>query len=266
MRRREQGDVLRYLALITGLLSAAGLSCGGGGSDLTVFAAVSLRQPLEEIARAFEAEHPDVDVVFNFAGSQRLRFQLEQGAEADVFVSADERQMEQAIDSRLVAGEPVAFAGNRLAVAVAEGNPASVAGLEDLASPGVRLVWADPSVPLGAYSRQMVAALAAEQGSDLAGRIEANVVSEEENAEAVVGKVELGEADAGIVYETDARRLERAGAAVLPIPEAYQPAIRYLAAALGQSDRPALARDFVQFLLSTTAQGIFQNCGFLGVR
>ncbi len=262
----SKATLLRCLALTIGLVSAADLSCGGGGSDLTVFAAVSLRQPLEEIARAFEAEHPDVDVVFNFAGSQRLRFQLEQGAGADVFVSADERQMQQAIDARLVAGEPVAFAGNRLVIAVAEGNPAGVSSLEDLGSRGVRLVWADPSVPLGAYSRQMVALLAAEQGPDLAGQIEANIVSEEENAEAVVGKIELGEADAGIVYETDADRLERAGASVLPIPEAYQPSIRYLAAAADESDRPELADAFVQFLRSTTAQQVFQSYGFLGVR
>ncbi len=262
----SNATLVRRLALTIGLVSAAAFSCGGGGSDLTVFAAVSLRRPLEEIATAFEAEHPGVDVAFNFAGSQQLRFQLEQGALADVFVSADERQMQQAVASQLVEGEPEEFAGNRLVIAVAKGNSAGISSLEDLASPSVRLVWADSSVPLGAYTRQLLAALAAARGSDVARRIEANVVSEEENAEAVAGKVELGEADAGIVYATDGRRLQREGASVIPIPEAYQPAIRYLAAPLRASARPAVARAFAQFLLSKTAQRVFENNGFLGVR
>lgn len=248
------------------LLSAAALACGDGGDDLTVFAAISLRWPLEEIAVAFETEHPGVDVSFNFAGSQWLRFQLEQGAEAGVFVSADEKQMRLVREAGLIEGERLVFARNRLVVAVPEGNPGGVETPGDLASPGLRLVWADEPVPLGAYTRQTVAALAEPYGTDFPRRVEANVVSQEESAEAVAGKVELGEADVAIVYETDTRRLASEGAVIIPIPDAYQPDIRYLAAPLGEAGSPELSRAFVQFLLSEESQRILIDHGFLGVR
>ncbi len=256
---------LVLLGLSAVLLAAAAARCGGS-DDLTVFAAISLRRPLEEVAAAFEQEHPDIDISLTFAGSQRLRFQLEQGAGADIFVSADERQMQLATESRLLDRQPLVFARNLLAVAVSAGNPAGVETPADLASPGLRLVWADESVPLGVYTRQAVAALAATYGVDFAQQVEANVVSQEENAEAVVGKVELGEADAAFVYQTDAPRLEREGATVISIPNAYQPDIRYLAAPLVDGKRRDAARAFVEFLLSENGQRIFMEHGFLGVR
>lgn len=234
--------------------------------DLMVFAAISLRRPLEEIASTFEAQHTGIDLSFNFAGSQWLRFQLEQGARADVFISADARQMELATGAELVDGQPLVFGRNRLAVAVPEGNPAGIEALEDLASTGVGLVWADEGVPLGAYSRQALAALAERYGADFPQRVEANVISQEANAEAVVGKVELGEADAAIVYETDARRLEREGATVIPIPDAYQPDVAFSAAALQETEDVDAAREFVSFLQSEAAQAILIDHGFLGVR
>ncbi|OGO51930.1 MAG: molybdate ABC transporter substrate-binding protein [Chloroflexi bacterium RBG_16_68_14] len=256
---------LAVLGLNAVLLAAVAAGWGGGG-DLTVFAAASLRGPLEEIALAFEEKHPDVDLSFNFAGSQRLRFQLEQGAEASVFVSADERQMQLAQDAELLVGEPVVFARNRLVVAVAGGNPGDIQTLEGLAASGLRLVWADQGVPLGAYTRQALAAMSETFGADFAQRVEANVVSQEENAEAVAGKVELGEADAAIVYETDSPRLRREGATVIPIPDAYQPDIRYLVALLSGTGNLERARAFIDFLLSERGQRIFVKYGFLGVQ
>jgi molybdate transport system substrate-binding protein len=234
--------------------------------DLMVFAAISLRRPLEEIASTFEAQHADVDISFNFAGSQWLRFQLEQGAQADVLISADARQMELVTEAELVDGQALVFGRNRLAVAVPEGNPAGVKTLEDLALPALRLVWAQEGVPLGAYSRQALAALADRYGPDFPQRVEANVISEEANAEAVTGKVELGEADAAIVYETDARRLEREGATVISIPDAYQPDVSFFAAALQETEDVDVAREFVSFLQSEEAQAILIDHGFLGVR
>jgi molybdate transport system substrate-binding protein len=248
------------------ILLAAGAGGCGGGDDLTVFAAISLRRPLEEIASAFETQHPDIDVSFSFAGSQWLRFQLEEGARASVFISADDRQMELLAESGLIDGRALVFGRNRLAVAVPEGNPARLETLEDLASPGLRLVWAQEGVPLGAYSRQALAALADRYGPDFPQRVEANVISGEANAEAVTGKVELGEADAAIVYETDARRLEREGATVISIPDVYQPEVSFFAAALRETERLNLARDFVTFLRSAEAQAILIDHGFLGVR
>lgn len=257
---------LAALALSAVFLAVATSACGGRGDELTVFASISLGRPLEEAAAVFEAEHPDADLSFNFAGSQLLRFQLVQGARADVFVSADERQMRLVREERLVAGEPQDFARNRLAVVVPDGNPAGLRTLDDLASSGLRLVWADQGVPLGAYSREALAALAGQYGDDFPQRVEANVVSQEANAEAVVGKVELREADAAFVYLTDARRLEQTGATVIAIPDAAQPDIRYLAAPLSEAGHPDLARAFVEFLLTERAQRILIDHGFLGVR
>lgn len=255
--------LLVLLASLLGILAAS--ACGGGESDLTVFAAISLRGPLEEIGAEFEARHPDVDIAFNFAGSQRLRFQLEQGAKAEVFVSADERQMTFAAESQLLADEPLVFAGNRLIVALPDGNPGDVHTLEDLASPGLRVVWADETVPLGAYSREVVSALGDTFGVDFQAQVEGNIVSEEESAAAVAGKVELGEADAAIIYETDVPRLGREDATFIAIPDADQPDIGYLVAPLEGSGNGELSAAFIQFLLSDGGQRILIQHGFLGV-
>jgi len=257
---------MRPTVLLLTVLLAAGIACGGDDDEFSVFAAVSLRAALEEVAAGFQAEGGDVDITFNFAASQQLRFQIEQGAPADVFVSADRAQVALLVDGGLVEGEPVSFAGNRLVVAVAEGNPGEVATLADLSMPGLRLVTAGEAVPLGSYAHRALAALAIEYGDDFAERVRANIVSEEENAEAVVGKVELGEADAAFVYATDRARLEEAGATIIEIAGRYQPEVAYLAAAVKGSDRPGLARDFVDFLTSDAAQRIFMEHGFLGVR
>jgi molybdate transport system substrate-binding protein len=255
--------LLVSLAALLGMLAA--YACGGGESDLTVVAAISLRGPMEEIAAEFEAQHPDVDIAFNFAGSQRLRFQLEQGAKAEVFVSADERQMTLAARSQLLADRPLVFAGNRLIVALPDGNPGDVQTLEDLASPGLRVVWADETVPLGAYSREVVSALGGTFGADFQAQVEGNIVSEEESAAAVAGKVELGEADAAIIYETDVPRLEREGGTFIAIPDADQPDIGYLVAPLEGSGSGELSQAFVSFLLSDEGQRILIQHGFLGV-
>ncbi len=254
------------LALEILLAGTTATSCVDGRDDLTVFAAISLRRPLDEIATAFEEQHADVEIAFNFAGSQFLRFQIEQGAPADAFVSADERQMQLLEEAQLVAGEPVVFAHNRLVVAIPDGNPGHVETIDDLGSPGLRLVWAAETVPLGAYSREALDAVAAVFGADFPSRVRANIVSEEQNAEAVVGKVELGEADAAIIYETDAPRLEAEGATTIPIPDAYQPGIRYLAATVETTGSQELSRAFVQFLLSEEGQRILIEHGFFGVR
>ena len=261
--RRSPGWVLMLLACSTLLPALAMTACGDGRDELTVFAAISLRRPLEEIAIAFQAQHPGTGISFNFAGSQRLRFQLEQGAQAGVFVSADERQMTLAGESGVVAGEPLVFARGRLVIAVPKGNPAGIQKPDDLTSPGLRLVWADEAVPLGVYTRQAMAAMAPVYGGDFLRRVEARVVSLEESAAAVAGKVELGEADAAIVYQTDALRLVRAGATVIPIPDAYQPEVAYFAAALTEAKDSDLARAFVDFLLSNEAQRTLTDHGFL---
>ncbi len=264
---RRAGRLVRtaFLALAAAVLAVVSGGCGGK-DELPVFAAIHLRRPLEEIATAFEAQHPEIDVSFNFAGSQWLRFQLEEGAQADVYISANARQMDLATEAGLIDGEAQLFGRNRLAVAAPKGNPAGIETLEDLASPGLRFVWASEEVPLGAYSREALEALSETYGADFPQQVEANVISEEANAEAVVAKVELGEADAAIVYQTDALRLEAQGAIIIPIPDAYQPEVSFFAAALGGAEHLELAHDFVSFLASAEAQAILIDYGFIGVR
>ncbi len=214
---------------------------------MRVFAAASLREAFEEIGRAHESAGGG-EVQFNFAGSQLLRFQLDQGAQADIFASADELQMRLAREAGLV-GESTAFARNRLVVVTPDDNPKGVTGPPDLARRGLRLVLAAPEVPAGGYSRDAIEALASIYGADFARRTLANVVSEEEDVERVLTKVRLGEADAGIVYASDIVGKGGGGVAAFPFPDSVQPDIIYYIAPLLDGDSGA-ARAFIAALLS----------------
>jgi molybdate transport system substrate-binding protein len=269
------------LVLITGC--SASSNQGEATGELTVFAAASLTEAFREIAAAFERDNPGVSVTFNFAGSQRLRTQLEQGAQADVFASADWEQMNAVVESGLVSGEPVNFASNELVVLVSsvalrdpsnpllqdEGRPGSATGegpgLEDLAQPGVRLVLALPEVPVGSYSREVIEKLRANPrfGPEYADAVLANVVSEETNVRNVVQKVALGEADAGIAYQTDAMTPDIAQRVqVIPIPEPFNVTASYPMALLQESAQPELAREFIDFVRSDQGQEILGRHGF----
>jgi molybdate transport system substrate-binding protein len=231
---------------------------------LTVFAAASLAEAFTAIGKNFEAEHPDVTVRFNFAGSQTLATQIEQGAKADVFASADQRWMQYATEKGLVAGIPVMFARNRLVVVLPKSNPGYVDRLQDLARPGLKLVLAGAQVPVGAYSREALRRLSARSGfpRDFDQRVLRNLVSEEENVRAVVAKVQLREADAGIAYVTDVTPAARAQLRVLEIPDPENPIAEYpiAATAVGNTD---LGRAFVVHVLSPAGQRELAARGFL---
>ena len=250
--------------LLPALLAAA--SCGGdGGVTLRVMTASSLTEAFQDLARDFEAGNPGVRVALEFGGSQRLRSQLEFGARADVFASADSRQMDQAVAAGLTEGDAVDLAVNTLVViAVAGGR---VERLQDLATPGVRLVLAHGGVPVGGYSRQVLRNLAKDGSLGLGGRFDeavmANLVSEETNVRAVAQKVALGEADAGIVYRTDAAVAQAAGAVrVISIPATANVRARYPIAVLREAPEAALARRFVRFVLSEPGQRRLAEHGF----
>ena len=273
---------LLTMALLACSTSANGLGDAGGGENqsLTVFAASSLTEGFLELGSAFEREHPGASVIFNFAGSQRLRTQLEQGARADVFASADWKQMRSLVESGLVLGEPVNFVSNHLVVIVPsprrqqEGSipwPVGarsdmvVSKLEDLARPGIKLVLASPEVPVGAYSHAVIQKMAGDTGlgPGYAESVLANLVSEETNVRNVAQKVSLGEADAGMVYRTDAmisgiaQQVE-----VIPIPAVNNVTASYPVAVMKEAGEPGLAQDFVRYLQSETAQHIFSVRGF----
>ncbi|PKB82340.1 MAG: molybdate ABC transporter substrate-binding protein [SAR202 cluster bacterium Io17-Chloro-G9] len=258
----------------------AGCSETGAGPkerSLVVFAAASLSDAFVEISGAFEKDNPGVKISLNFAGSQRLRTQLEHGNRADVFASADYVQMDWLLASELLQGQPVPFATNRMAVIVPKStsSAASIDGvvpstgpvmsLADLAQEGVKLVLALPEVPAGAYARSVIETLGADlaSGPKYSQRVLANVVSMEPNVRSVAQKVALGEADSGIVYWSDAQVEQLAGRVmILPIPEGSNVVATYPAARLRNSAEPELAAAFIEFLRSSQGQNILLERGF----
>jgi molybdate transport system substrate-binding protein len=236
-----------------------------GAEELTVLAAASLTEAFQDLTRSFEAGNPDAQVTLAFAGSQQLALQIAEGAPADIFASADLRWMDRVRDQQLLAGSPSVFARNRLIVIVPIDNPAGVETLPDLARPGLELVVADPAVPLGAYTRSALEQLARAEGFDsvFLERVLANVVSLEQSVKEVVGKVVLGEADAGVVYRSDATAALANRIRVLEIPEACSPIAAYPIAILQGSKRRALAQAFVDSVLSPGGQATLERHGFL---
>lgn len=272
-QRRKRAQRLGRVFLIAALLSIALAltGCGGpGGSggreEITVFAAASLSEAFRELAGVFEADNPGVSVALNLDGSQRLRSQLEFGAGADVFISADLAQMRRAVEAGLVSGNPAAFASSRMAVIWRIGGDADAAPeLSNLARPGTRLAVAHPGVPAGAYARQLLDNLAADgrYGPEFARQAAANIVSEETNVRNVQQKVVLGQADAGIVYRAMAQKSAAAGEITpIPIPDELNLRAHYYAASLQAAPQPTRAAQFVNFLNSEPAQRIMQQHGF----
>jgi molybdate transport system substrate-binding protein len=233
--------------------------------ELTVFAAASLTGAFTELGAAFEQDHPGTRVRFNFAGSQQLTVQLEHGAEADVFASADERWMTYVAEQELLAGPPRLFAHNRLVAIVPKTNPARIGSLEDLARRGVKLVIAAEAVPVGAYTREALTKLGQvpDFPADFERRALANVVSQEENVKAVVAKVQLGEADAGIVYASDAIGNVARHLRVLPIPEPQNVLANYPLAVLAGAKAPEAAAAFADLVSGPVGQEVLQRFGHI---
>lgn len=230
---------------------------------VTVFAAASLTNAFEQIALDFEAAHPGADVVFNFAGSSALATQISEGAPADVFASADARQMQAAVDTGRIIAESVIFAHNRLVIITPADNPAGLSTFRDLAAPGLRLVLAAEGVPVRAYTDEMLARISSNRqiGAAFSEAVLANVVSEEDNVRQVAVKVQLGEADAGVVYTSDAA-LEPALVRVIAIPRMVNPRASYPIAPLADSAQPELAAGFITAVLSAQGQAVLAGFGF----
>ena len=238
---------------------------GSARAALTVFAAASLSDAFAEIARVFERAHPGVRVRLNFAGSQQLAAQIEQGASADVFASADASWMGHVQERGLLSGEPSIFARNRLVAIVPMTNQARIHRLQDLAKSGVKLVIGADGVPVGRYSRVLFQNLGRdpEFERDFAAHVFRNVVSEEENVRAIVGKVQLGEADAGIVYRSDVTVRVARHLRVFEIPEGAAVIASYPIAATRAARDPAAAQAFVALVLSPEGQRILGRHGLM---
>jgi molybdate transport system substrate-binding protein len=233
--------------------------------QLTIFAAASLRAPFEQIGAEFAAARPGVEVRFNFAGSQQLAQQIIEGAPADVFASANARQMQALIQAGAARpGTAQPFVLNRLVVITPLDNPAGITGLEGLAAPGVRLVLAAAEVPAGEYALEFLdRASATGFGPGYRQAVLENVVSYEENVKAVLGKVVLGEADAGIVYVSDAAGV--AGLGAIEIPAELNVTSVYPIQALSGSSQAELAEEFIAYVLSPAGQAALAKDGFTPV-
>jgi len=219
--------------------------------SITVFAGSSLTDAFKNAGDEITKSNPDARFTFNFGSSSTLATQIVNGAPADVFASADEANMQKIVDAKLTDGATAPFVSNRLQIAVAPGNPKRIAGLADLARPDVILVIAAPTVPAGKYALEALTKAG----------VTARPVSQEVDVRAVLNKVSLGEADAGIVYVTDVK--SAAGRVTgVDIPEQHQVLARYPIAVVKDSKNARLAHGFVDYLLSPAGQSVLAEFGF----
>lgn len=246
------------VSLLTATLVAAGCGDdddGASASDvagtITVFAAASLTEAFTAIGDGFAAEFPDAEVSFNFASSSDLVTQINEGAPADVYASADQSNMAKLVDAGSNAGDPEVFAHNSLAIIVEPGNPEAIDGLADLADPDLVVVTCDPEVPIGRYTAEVLANAGVAVEPD----------SFEEDVKAVVNKVVLGEADAGVVYTTD---VAAAGedAARVEIPADVNVTAEYPLAVTADAPNPTTAAAFVDFVVGDGGQEFLRDFGF----
>ncbi len=253
IRARAGGALSCALAL-----AACAPSGNGTTTEIHVFAAASLTEAMAAIAQDFEAAHPGTSVVLSFAGSQVLRLQIEQGARADVFASADPTHVDALAQQGLLE-DAVDFAGNDLAVIVPLDDPDAIPDFWALDRVD-RLVIGSPNVPVGRYTRMLFDSAALRLGTDFVDRVRSRIASEENNVRFVRAKIELGEADAGIVYRSDALASDRVRA--IDVPAEFRVRTRYRIGRLTGSAHPELAASFVTFVRTPATLTRLRELGF----
>lgn len=257
---------------ILALIAAAGCTASQPAAEpspsrheLVVFTAASLTGAMTDIAALYEELHPDTKIVLNFDGSQALRTQIEQGARADLFLSANTRHMTALRAGGLIDNGSVrVFAKNRLALVVPKDNPAGITALSDIAEPGTRIVMGTKDVPFGDYTRQVLAKMSGDPvyGFGFSDAVMANVISEETAVTALVAKLRLSEADAGIAYASDVSRDDREYLTTLDIPDQYNVVATYPLGILRESEAPGRAEAFAEYILSADGAAVLARYGF----
>lgn len=269
MTRRATGPWIVTLATVVAVLSgcsptrSVGAQATIGPVELTVLAAASLKDVLAAVKTAYEGIVPGITLTISTDASSMLRAQIEQGAPADVFLSADEANPRTLVDAGLADGQAIDFAGNSLTIVVPHDNPAHLVGPRDLAMPGLKIVAAGDEVPITAYARQTVARLAALPGypADFAAAYDANVVSREQNVRAVLTRIELGEADAALVYRTDA--LASSKVKLIELPAEAAVSVAYAGVVPRASTHPAAAHAFLDWLKGPAGTAVLAGFGFV---
>ncbi|HVC35531.1 MAG TPA: molybdate ABC transporter substrate-binding protein [Chloroflexota bacterium] len=254
------------MAATDAVLATPPAATSGHTAALTVFAAASLTAAFGDVGKDFEAANPGTRVTFSFAGSQQLAQQINLGAPADVFASADSRQMDVAVQGGSVDGATRrVFARNRLVVVYPASNPAKLTTLQDLARPGLKIILADRSVPVGAYALTFLDKADQDPtfGASYKAKVLKNVVSYEQDVKAELSKIELGEADAGIVYTTDITPDAADQVGRLAIPDELNTIAVYPIAVVKTSKHAALAQEFVAYVLSPAGQATLARYGFI---
>ncbi len=268
MRVGAYGYGLTIVAAVVAGIAVSRPATAEEPQGLSVFAAASLTEAFTEIGRMMEQRDPTTKVSFNFAGSQQLATQIEQGAHADVFASADQAWMNHVQERNLLANAPQIFVGNRLAVVVPERNPGQIERLQDLGRAGIKVVMAAEVVPVGRYTREALEKLSRDPtfGSDFAAKVLNNVVSQEESVRGVLAKVQLGEADAGVVYRSDVTAAAAPALRVFDIPDPYNVEARYPIAIVKGTPSSKAAQTFVDLVLSPDGQRVLERFRFVPLR
>lgn len=230
--------------------------------ELLVLAASSLTDAFQRLERELELKHPNIDVLLSFAGSSALALQIDQGGAGDVLATANEEHLHKLVTAGLIQ-DSVVFAHNELVVAVPKSNPAKIERFEDLAN-AQRIVLGAPNVPVGHYADALLERAEVSVGARFAQQARAHVVSREANARLVLAKVELGEADAAIVYRSDVRATGQARA--IELPATLSERATYPIGVATRSKHTALARTFIDYVLSGEGQAAMAANGFIPVR
>lgn len=248
-------------------LSVVNVGCAGPAApprvDLAIAAAASLRSAVTDLTRAYAAQHPGISFTLSTGSSATLRTQIEQGSPVDVFLSADTTNPQALADAGLATGAPVVFAANAIALVVPSDNPGGITGPADLARLGARIIAASDTVPLATYAARAVEALAATMPNPAAftAAVDANVVSREENAAAVLTRIELGDGDAAFVYATDAAAGR--GVVVIPTPATSGLRAAYAGVAIRTSAHVGPASEFLAWVAGPEGAAVLESLGFL---
>jgi molybdate transport system substrate-binding protein len=253
-----------FVAIFAALVLSMSAGFAQSPDELTVFTAASLTGAFGEIGEMYENE-TGIHVAFNFDGSQALRTQLENGAYADLFASANMKQMNAVRESGLVNNSSVAiFTRNKLSLIVPKDNPANIRNLTDLARPGVKIVMGTKDVPVGDYALQIIAKLGNDSayGPDYETEVMANVISQETSVSYVVTKVALGEADAGFAYVSDVTQDMISKIDKIVIPDEYNIIAEYPLGMLMESKYPAESQRFMDLVMSDEGRAVLEKYGF----